>query len=147
MSILVLESDAHRRRADALALNVKLKILENQKSEIETKIAAAPEAEPLLHPALANVYRKTVAELQTIIHNPETSREAFGLIRGLIDAVILTPVNGELEIELRGDLASILALSKTGENKAFSTTEKALQIKMVAGARNQRCLHLDHAVL
>jgi hypothetical protein len=54
----------------------------------------------------------------------------------LIDAVILTPVNGELEIELRGDLASILALSKTGENKAFSTTEKALQIKMVAGARN-----------
>jgi hypothetical protein len=112
MSILVLDSDAHRRRADALALNVKLKILENQKSEIETKIAAAPEAEPLLHPALANVYRKTVAELQTIIHNPETSREAFGLIRGLIDAVILTPVNGELEIELRGDLASILALSR-----------------------------------
>jgi hypothetical protein len=43
----------------------------------------------------------------------------------LIDAVILTPVNGELEIELRGDLASILALSKTGENKAFSATEKA----------------------
>lgn len=127
MSILVLDSDAHRRRADALALNVKLKILENQKSEIETKIAAAPEAEPLLHPALANVYRKTVAELQTIIHNPETSREAFGLIRGLIDAVILTPVNGELEIELRGDLASILALSKTGGNKAFFTTEKALQ--------------------
>ena len=133
--------------ADALALNAKLKLLENQKSEIETKIAAAPEAEPLLHPGLANIYRKTVAELQTIVHNPETSREAFGLIRGLIDAVILMPVDGELEIELRGDLASILALSKTGKNKAFSATEKALQIKMVAGARNQRCLHLDHAVL
>jgi hypothetical protein len=57
------------------------------------------------------------------------------------------PGTGELEIELRGDLASILALSKTGENKAFSTKEKALQIKMVAGARNQRCLHLDHAIL
>jgi len=42
--------------------------------------------------------------------------------------------DGELEIQLRGDLASILALSKTGENKAFSTKEKALQIKMVAGA-------------
>jgi hypothetical protein len=79
-------------------------------------------------PALANVYRKTVAELRTVVHSPETSREAFGLIRGLIDAVIFTPVNGEL--------ASILAPSKTGENKAFSTTEKALQIKMVAGARS-----------
>jgi len=54
----------------------------------------------------------------------------------LIDAVILMPVDGELEIELRGDLASILALSKTGKNKAFSATEKALQIKMVAGARS-----------
>jgi len=58
---------------------------------------------------LPATFSATVAELQTVIHDPETGREAFGLIRGLIDAVILTPV--EFEIELRGDLASILALS------------------------------------
>ena len=117
--------------ADALALNARLKLLENQKAHIEAKFATTPEAEPLLHPGLANIYRKAVAELQTTIRNPETSGEAFGLIRGLIDAVILMPVNGKLEIELRGDLASILALSE--KNKVFSAGEKALQIKMVAG--------------
>ena len=53
---------------------------------------------------------------------------------GLIDAVILMPVNGKLEIELRGDLASILSLSE--KNKVFSAGEKALQIKMVAGTRS-----------
>ena len=46
---------------------------------------------------------------------------------------MLMPVDGKLEIELRGDLAWILALTENGKNKAFSPREKALQIKMVAG--------------
>jgi site-specific DNA recombinase len=46
---------------------------------------------------------------------------------------MLTPANGKLEIELRGDLAGILALSKAGEVSTFSTKERALQIKLVAG--------------
>jgi hypothetical protein len=48
--------------------------------------------------------------------------------------VILTPVDGTLEIKLVGDLAGILALSEAGKQSAFSSKEKALQIKMVAGA-------------
>ena len=56
-------------------------------------------------------------------------------------------MDGKLNIELRGDLAGILAMSETGKTGAFSPEEKALQIKMVAGTRNQRCLHLDHAIL
>jgi site-specific DNA recombinase len=79
--------------------------------------------------------------------HPVTRNEAFCLIRGLIDAVILTPVDGKVEIELRGDLAGILAVSETGKSNAFSPKEKALQIKMVAGTRNQRYLHLDFAIL
>ena len=53
----------------------------------------------------------------------------------------------KLEIELRGDLAGILAISEAGKASTFSPKEKALQIKMVAGTRNQRSLHLDHAIL
>jgi len=52
----------------------------------------------------------------------------------LIDAVILTPADGKLEIELRGDLAGIMAMSEAGKAGAFSPKKKALQIKMVAGA-------------
>jgi site-specific DNA recombinase len=122
--------------ADALALNAKLKELEKQKFGIEASIVAMPGAEPLLHPGLANIYRKAVAELHAVVRNPETSSEAFGLIRGFIDAVILMPRGGKLEIELRGDLAAILGLSESGKSEAFSAKEKALQIKMVAGTRN-----------
>jgi hypothetical protein len=47
--------------------------------------------------------------------------------RGLIDAVILKPQDGKLEIELRGDLAAILGLSENRKRRAFSAKEKALQ--------------------
>ena len=49
--------------ADALAVNAKLKALERQKADLEDKIAAAPDAEPLLHPALATIYRDRVERL------------------------------------------------------------------------------------
>ncbi len=128
--------DAIIEGADALALNVKLKVLETKKASLEDKLAATPDAEPLLHPALATIYRATVEGLQTSLSAPETCREAFELIRGLIDAIMLTPSDGKLNIELRGDLAGILALSEAGKGNAFSANEKALQIKMVAGARS-----------
>jgi hypothetical protein len=96
--------------ADALALNTRIKLLEGQKAALEDKLAASPDAEPLLHPALAEIYRDTVERL-------------------------------------RGDLAGILAISKASRNESYSSTDRALQIKMVAGACNQRYLHLDHAIL
>jgi site-specific DNA recombinase len=125
--------DAIIEGADALALNVKLKVLETKKASLEDKLAATHDAEPLLHPALATIYRVTVEGLQTSLRAPEACREAFELIRGLIDAIMVTPSHGKLNIELRGDLAGILALSEAGKGNAFSTNEKALQIKMVAG--------------
>jgi site-specific DNA recombinase len=124
--------------ADALAVNAKLKVLEAQKAALEDKLAETPDAEPLLHPALATIYRDTVEKLETSLRQPETHREALELIRGLIDAIMLTPTGGKLEIELRGDLTGILALSKAGEVGTFSPKQMALQIKMVAGACNPR---------
>ena len=134
--------DAIIEGANALAVNARLNALEGQKAALEDKLAATPEAEPLLHPALARIYRKVVEELEILLRQPDTRREAFGLIRGLIDAVILTPIDGKLEIELRGDLAGILAMSEAGNASAPSPKEKALQIKMVAGTCNHRELTL-----
>src|SRR5262249_34380126 len=101
--------------------------------------------EPLLHPALPTIYRHKVERLEASLRQPETGREAFELIRGLIDTITLTPADGNLHIELRGDLAEILAMSAAGKARAFAA--KALQIKMVGGTRNQRYLHLDFAIL
>ena len=52
------------------------------------------------------------------------------------------PVDGELRIEIRGELAGILELCAAGANRkpgGLSTTGLAEQIKMVAGVPN----HLD----
>ena len=133
--------------ADALAVNTRLKALERQKAGLEDRLATAPDAEPLLHPGLATIYRDKVERLEASLRQPDAGREAFELIRGLIDTITLTPLDGKLAVELRGDLAGILAMSEAGKGSAFSQKEKALQIKMVAGACNQRYLNLDHTIL
>ena len=124
--------EAIMQGADALALNAKLKALEEQKVVLENKLKLAPAAEPLLHPGLATIYRNKVERLEASLNEPSTGRAAFELLRGLVDSIIVTPAEGKLEIELRGDLAGILAVSRARRTEA-SSKEKALQIKMVAG--------------
>ena len=58
--------------ADALAVNAKLKALEGQKAALEDKLVATPDAEPLLHPALATIYRGTVERLEVSLRQPDT---------------------------------------------------------------------------
>jgi hypothetical protein len=66
---------------------------------------------PLLHPNLAEVYRRKVAGLHEALADDTTRTEAMELIRSLVEAVILVPDNGKLRVEVRGELAAILALS------------------------------------
>ena len=52
-----------------------------------------------------------------------------------------------MRIELKGELAGILNLCDSKKKPAASYEERAEQIKMVAGAGNQRYLHLNFAHL
>ena len=124
--------------ADAMAINAKLKELEVKKAALVDKLNSIPLAEPLLHPSLARIYRNKVEHLEHTLRGPDARAEAFEVIRGLIDSVQLTPVAGELEIALRGDLAAILTLSELVRTNKHSPEERALQIKLVAGARKHR---------
>ena len=67
--------------------------------------------------------------------------QAFERIRSLIDTVVLKPENGVLTIHLRGEFASMLELSAGAETQKASAgvSGEALQIKMVAGTRTERC--------
>ena len=65
--------------ADALAVNAKLKALERQKADLEDKLAEAPDAEPLLHPALATIYRDKGQRLEVSLRQRDNGREAFEL--------------------------------------------------------------------
>jgi hypothetical protein len=62
------------------------------------------------------------------------STEAEAL-RGLIDAIVLTPNEGELQIELKGNLAAMLGAAQNAK-RSPETGDLSLQVVMVAGARN-----------
>ncbi len=126
--------DAIMEGADAKPLNAKLKELDADKIRLEAELEAAVDDQPLLHPSLATIYRSRVETLEMTLRDPETGREAFEMVRSLIEEVRLIPIEGQLSIELKGQLASILAIGAGVQQGLGNTKQKALQIKMVAGA-------------
>ncbi len=114
----------------ALTLKDELMTLETTKTELETRLATAPEPIPRLHPNLAEVYRKKVANLADALNEENTPSEAAEAIRGLIDEIRLVPKDGDLKIELYGELAALIALAN--EHPRGKTS--GVQVTLVAGA-------------
>jgi site-specific DNA recombinase len=85
------------------------------------------------------IYRSRIDALEGLFRDTEEGREAFETLRGLIDEVRIVPEDGEYPLELKGELAGILALAQGAKNSGESATQRALQIKVVAGARFGRC--------
>jgi DNA invertase Pin-like site-specific DNA recombinase len=125
--------------------------LNDRRKQLETKLSAISEpAAPLLHPNLPEIYRQKVDALHVALNDDKSRLEAMEHIRALVDQVILSPVDGKLQIELKGELAGILAICDAGKKKPGSISEAGLaadKIKMVAGRGYRRYLHLDHFVL
>ena len=96
-------------------------------------MAAAEEPLTLLHPKMAEIYRRKVTDLHAALNDDETTRaEAADILRSLIDAIVLVPEGSELKIELRGDLAGILKIA-ANEKSPSITDGLASQVEMVAG--------------
>jgi len=62
------------------------------------------------------------------------------VLRSLVKGIILTPEEGELQIDVCGDLAGIHAISL--KTKTPATRTGGSQFEVVAGARNARYLQL-----
>ena len=134
---LIMDDDAPVR-----ALKDELRALERRQSELSEGLAQASPPPPLIHPNLAEVYRRKVEALHEALGEPTTKDEAFDLVRSLIEVIRLIPDEGKLRIEIKGELAGILELCDAGSKKPgdLSTAGLAEQIKLVAGERNQRYL-------
>ena len=69
----------------------------------------------------------------------------------LIDRIVLTPIEHEgrktLSIDLHGHIAGILAMAANTKKPPQKDGFSEESIKLVAGARNRRYLHLDYADL
>jgi site-specific DNA recombinase len=94
-----------------------------------------------LHANIAEVYRQKVDNLAEALNEERTCAESAECIRELIEEIRPVPDNGTLRIELYGQLAALINL--TNEHPRSRGASNA----GVAGARNQRCLHLDYAAL
>ena len=92
------------------------------REELKTKLAAADEPPPLLHPGMADLYRQKVTALAQALEHPETRTEASEALRGLIDAIVLTPNQGELQIELKGNLAAMLSAAHNAKRSPETAT-------------------------
>ena len=118
---------------DMKAWNERRKVLLAEQDAAQT---ASTESQ-LLHPDFGRLYREKVGQFQ----DEALKAQTFERLSALIEAVVLTPEDGNLAIDLRGQLASILSLCTGAETQKASAgmTEEALQIKVVAGTGFDRC--------
>jgi site-specific DNA recombinase len=133
------------------SLGDRLSDLERQQEILQVRLSEARPSTVRLHPRLAELYAEKVQQLEEALNDPEIRDEAAEVLRSLIDRIKLHPGSGDhgVNATLHGDLAQILTLcegaDRTGKLPKAGTSGS--QLSVVAGARNQRYLHLDHAIL
>ncbi len=125
--------DAIAEGVPARSLKDELMSLEARQDELFAALSETKSPEPFLHPNLAEVYRRKVANLREALETEDTKAEVIEIIRSLIDEIALVPENGELRIDLKGELAGILALA-SDTKKPADHRDGLEQIKLVAGA-------------
>ena len=124
----------------ARTLKEELLAPEARQEELQRRLAETPAAaQPLLHPGLAALYRHKVAALHEALEDKSTKAEAVELIRALVEAIVLTPEDGQLRLDLHGQLAGILALARDGKKPSPIAREGLSQMKLVAGAGYHLC--------
>jgi site-specific DNA recombinase len=92
---------------------------DTRKAELIDLLANAEAAPPLLHPNMAEIFRRRISALHESLQAEDGKAEAAELFRTLIDQVTLVPEDGPLAIALRGDLAAILRFAAGKKNPAL----------------------------
>jgi hypothetical protein len=91
-------------------LQQKLEELEARKAALEQELTADPPASVRLHPNSAQVYRGKVERLHEALADPGLRDETLGILRGLIERVVIHPGEDGLQVELVGAIARMVAL-------------------------------------
>ncbi|MDP2083856.1 MAG: zinc ribbon domain-containing protein [Gemmobacter sp.] len=128
------------------SMKAKMDGLEAQRASLEAKLAALPQQTPVaIHPGLAEIYARKIADLVSALNEQDKRSEAADLLRGVIEKIILRPdadaANGHA-IELYGELGAILSLC--GNDVAANANARSMatgvrQLTVVAGAGFQHC--------
>ena len=124
----------------ALSIKDEFLSLESRKAELQSRLDA-PEMPELLHPRMSDVYREKVRSLCLALEAEDSRMGAADAIRALVEAIVLKQDGEDLKITLKGDLAGMLSAARDSK-RSPDTGDLRVQIKLVAGACNQRYLQL-----
>ncbi len=130
------------RLVDALAdgkhvagtISRRIHALEVEQAQVICNLANTATSATRLHPNLPRLYRQRVAELTAALSGAG-SAVAVNAVRALVDAITLTPIDGTLEIGLRGEIAAIFELGCGQISRRLGDDGAVLvrQVKTVAG--------------
>ena len=122
------------RGGAAERLNARMVGMEARKRDLEANLARSKAPSPLLHPEMAGYYRRQVHSLHDVLHHgPEVERlRATEILRSLISAIVLTPHDAGMKIDVQGDLAGILTVALNAKNPTVSRAGLS-QVELVAG--------------
>jgi site-specific DNA recombinase len=104
-----------------------------RRDDLQQQVTTAQEPPPLLHPSIADLYRTRVEYLAEALQSAESRMEASDALRGLIESIVLTPEEGQLRIELRGNLAAMLTVAQQTK-RSPEGVDLSMPVQMVAGA-------------
>jgi site-specific DNA recombinase len=92
------------------SMKARMAELEREKAEITARMAETPRDIPDVHPGIAEIYRRKVAQLVETLDDPDTRLDASSDIRSLIGKIILHPgeKRGQVHATLNGELMGIL---------------------------------------
>ena len=119
-------------------VKARMEALEAEKNALEESLSSAPPEEPptILHPAMSEVYKRSVMNLREALDTEGNQTKAIDLLRSLIDRIVVHPQEAETDdvlIDIEGDLAGIISVSEKSKKAAGLSPSDLLQIKLVAG--------------
>lgn len=139
--------EALRRVGSSAMLLGELQRLEGRKGEIEAQLGSLPAAPARLavHPNAAELYRRRVEEVATLLADPKLAPKVNEVLRQAIDAIVMTPGAGRSwRVEVRGVLPGLFrwARSETAATlvSGSSAGDVVASVELVAGARNHLIL-------
>lgn len=121
---------------DPGSVRATLEELEDRKRMLMDQLARqAASSEVEIHPNVAELYRRKIAQLQSLLDDETARPEAMEIIRSMIDRIEVRPgaKRGQAEVTLVGALASILDFASAKTTNAASQGGVDGRVLLVAG--------------
>ena len=118
-------------------LKDRLETLEARRAEIDAKLDSPAPPAVRLHPNLAEIYRKKVAELAATLADPEIRAPALESIRSRITGVTVRDGLDGVTLDLEGALAAMLCLATSDKSPLGSGLDVGVLVVRLNWLRGQ----------